>query len=94
MNRRRLVLVLAAALLAPQSVLAHEGDHDHPDSPRPPQRVSPPTAPASTGGMYRWTDDRGRVHYSQGLESVPEQFRGKAVPLGQASSPAAGSRKP
>jgi hypothetical protein len=44
--------------------------------------------------MYRWKDDRGMVHYSQGLQSVPEPFRATAVPLGQATSPAAEPRKP
>mgnify|MGYP001607221980 CR=1 FL=1 len=48
----------------------------------------------SNAGMYRWKDDRGMVHYSQGLQSVPEPFRATAVPLGQATSPAAEPRKP
>jgi predicted aspartyl protease len=24
---------------------------------------------------YRWTDDQGRVNYSQGIDSIPERFR-------------------
>ena len=28
--------------------------------------------------MFRWTDEQGGVHYTQGLDSVPERFRGKA----------------
>jgi predicted aspartyl protease len=28
--------------------------------------------------MYRWTDDQGGVHYTQGLDSVPARFRSAA----------------
>jgi hypothetical protein len=28
--------------------------------------------------MYRWTDDQGGAHYTQGLDSVPDRFRPKA----------------
>ncbi len=28
--------------------------------------------------MYRWTDDQGAAHYSQGLDSVPERHRSRA----------------
>src|SRR5438132_1274677 len=28
--------------------------------------------------MYRWTDDLGAAHYSQGLDSVPERHRSRA----------------
>ena len=28
--------------------------------------------------MYRWTDDQGGVHYTQGLDSVPDRQRPKA----------------
>lgn len=28
--------------------------------------------------MYRWTDDQGSAHYTQGLDSVPDRFRSKA----------------
>ena len=94
MNRFLSVLLLVVPLLVPIPSLAHEGHDEHPDSPPPPQRVSQPTAPPSTSGLYRWTDDRGRVNYSQGLQSVPERFRATAVPLGQATSPAAEPRKP
>jgi hypothetical protein len=58
-------------------------------SERPPARQEAPQARAAQGpagavAMYRWIDGAGRVHYTQGLDSIPEQFRDKAVPLGQA----------
>lgn len=84
MNRFLSVLLLAVLLLVPIPSLAHEGHGDHPDA-RQPERVSQPTAPPSTNGLYRWADDTGQVHYSQGLNSVPEQFRSRAVPLGQST---------
>lgn len=28
--------------------------------------------------MYRWTDEQGGTHYTQGIDSVPERFRSKA----------------
>src|SRR3989304_8551949 len=39
--------------------------------------------------MYRWTDEQGGIHYSQGIYSVPERFRSKAQLLAFPSSPAA-----
>ena len=44
------------------------------------------TAPVSAQ-IYRWTDERGEVRFSQGIQSVPPQFRGGAVAVGAASSP-------
>ncbi len=82
MNRFLSVPLMVVTLLAPMPSLAHEGHEEHPDA-RQPERVSQPTAPPSTNGLYRWADDTGQVHYSQGLNSVPEQFRSRAVPLGQ-----------
>src|SRR5690349_24140080 len=38
--------------------------------------------------IYRWTDERGDVRFSQGIQSVPPQFRGVAVAVGAADSPA------
>jgi hypothetical protein len=41
--------------------------------------------------IYRWTDERGEVRFSQGIHSVPPQFRGGAVIVGspsQAPAPA------
>ena len=30
---------------------------------------------------YRWTDEQGKVHYSEGLDSVPSQYRATARPI-------------
>ena len=38
--------------------------------------------------MYRWTDERGGIHYSQGIYSVPERFRSKAQLLAFPERPA------
>lgn len=37
--------------------------------------------------MYRWTDDAGGVHYTDGPNSVPERFRSRATPLHMPSTP-------
>jgi hypothetical protein len=39
--------------------------------------------------IYRWTDERGEVRYSQGINSIPPQFRGGAVMMSTPSQPAA-----
>jgi len=39
--------------------------------------------------IYRWVDDEGTVHYSTGIESVPERFRPVAEPLGVPTAPQA-----
>jgi hypothetical protein len=39
--------------------------------------------------MYRWTDDQGGAHYSQGLDSVPERHRSRAQLLAYPETPAA-----
>ena len=48
--------------------------------------------------MYRWTDDQGAAHYSQGLDSVPERYRSRAqllvYPETPAAAPAASSGSP
>src|SRR5688572_5065831 len=47
--------------------------------------------------IYRWTDERGEVRFSQGINSVPPQFRGGAVIVGspsQAPPPALASPAP
>ena len=80
---RPVSIVLAALLLAPVPAWAHSEGPPHAE-PGQSQQASQPRD--SGGGMVRWTDDRGMVHYSQGLQSVPEQFRSRAVPLGQATS--------
>ncbi|MGH7420649.1 MAG: aspartyl protease family protein, partial [Candidatus Rokuibacteriota bacterium] len=36
--------------------------------------------------IYRWTDERGAVRYSQGIHSVPPPFRGGAVMMMSAPS--------
>jgi predicted aspartyl protease len=41
------------------------------------------------GQVYRYTDERGQNHYADGLEKIPEQYRGVAVPLGMRNAPAA-----
>jgi predicted aspartyl protease len=38
--------------------------------------------------IYRWTDEQGNPHYSQGLDSVPERFRAAARPVAPQSAPA------
>ncbi|HKZ05340.1 MAG TPA: aspartyl protease family protein [Methylomirabilota bacterium] len=35
-------------------------------------------APEASAQIYRWTDDQGRVNYSQGVDSIPERFRSGA----------------
>jgi hypothetical protein len=30
---------------------------------------------------YRWVDEQGKVHYSEGLDSVPPQYRATAKPI-------------
>ena len=39
--------------------------------------------------IYRWTDERGEIRYSQGIHSIPPQFRGGAVMMSTPSQPAA-----
>ena len=41
--------------------------------------------------IYRWVDDKGVRHYSEGIDTVPEQFRKTAVPLELRNEPAAPS---
>ncbi len=53
-------------------------------------------APASAQ-IYRWTDERGEVRFSQGINSVPPQLRGGAVIVGspsQAPPPAPATPEP
>jgi predicted aspartyl protease len=42
----------------------------------------------SEAQIYRWVDDRGGRHYSQGIDTVPEKFRKTAVPLDLRNTPA------
>jgi hypothetical protein len=39
------------------------------------------TAPA-TAEIVKYTDDKGTTHYVEGIQSVPQPFRARAVPLG------------
>ncbi|MBI4587247.1 MAG: DUF4124 domain-containing protein [Candidatus Rokubacteria bacterium] len=41
----------------------------------------------SLAQVYRWVDPQGRVHYSEGLDSVPSQFRSTAKPMDFPKSP-------
>jgi predicted aspartyl protease len=45
----------------------------------------------ATGGapLYRWTTESGEVHYTQGLESIPERYRGGARVVGHPERPEA-----
>jgi hypothetical protein len=46
--------------------------------------------PQSAGAqMYRWVDEGGGVHYSEGIDSVPERHRSRAVPLSHQKLPSA-----
>ncbi len=45
-------------------------------------------ATATSAQIYRWTDERGEVRYSQGINSVPPQARGGAVMMSTPSQPA------
>ncbi|HEX4995165.1 MAG TPA: aspartyl protease family protein [Methylomirabilota bacterium] len=44
--------------------------------------------------IYRWTDERGEVRFSQGIHSVPPQFRGAAVMVAAPSQPAPTTPEP
>lgn len=39
-------------------------------------------APAAEAQLYRWTNDRGEVHLTQGIDSVPERYRAGATLVG------------
>jgi len=46
-------------------------------------------APAARADIYRWVDERGNVHYSDSIDSVPERVRQRATrPQYQSSPPA------
>ncbi|HUG37802.1 MAG TPA: retroviral-like aspartic protease family protein [Candidatus Limnocylindrales bacterium] len=47
--------------------------------------------------LFRWTNEKGEVHFSEGVESVPQRFRANSVILGHpqqrpAPAPAAATR--
>jgi len=37
--------------------------------------------------IYRWVDDNGVPHFADGIDSVPDRYRGRAVPLGLKNAP-------
>jgi hypothetical protein len=44
----------------------------------PPDTPQPAVPAASQGGrLYRWVDDQGVVHFTQGWDAVPERYRGQ-----------------
>jgi predicted aspartyl protease len=51
--------------------------------------VLPLSAAPAWAQMYRWTDDQGGVHYTQGLDSVPDRLRLKAQMMVFPERPAA-----
>jgi predicted aspartyl protease len=44
--------------------------------------------------MYHWTDEQGGIHYSQGIDSVPDRFRSKAQLLAFPDRPASPAADP
>lgn len=48
-------------------------------------------ATPATAEIHKWIDDGGGAHYSEGLESVPERYRARAIPLGFRNQPAPSS---
>jgi len=56
---------------------------------------------SASAQMFRWTDDQGGIHYTQGVDNVPERFRAKAQMMAlperapaPPASPAAGESAP
>jgi predicted aspartyl protease len=43
--------------------------------------------PAAHAEIYRYTDEQGHSYYVDGLQNVPERFRGGAVPIGMRNLP-------
>jgi hypothetical protein len=43
------------------------------------------TTPAAAE-IFRYTDERGTNHYVEGIESVPQQYRARAAPLGMSNN--------
>ena len=44
--------------------------------------------------IYRWVDDNGVPHFTDGIDSVPDRYRARAVPLGLKNAPAPGPGGP
>ena len=63
-----------------------------PDAPTAPPPTAPadrpapsapgPSAPVPSqlGQLYRWVDDQGTVHWTQGLDAVPQRYRSRPAP--------------
>lgn len=45
------------------------------------------TPPGAMAEVYRWVDQRGIVHYSEGIDSIPRRFRSSAKPVFFPKSP-------
>lgn len=41
---------------------------------------------AASGDIFKYTDERGTNHYVEGIESVPQQYRARAVPVGMSNN--------
>lgn len=48
-------------------------------------------AAPSAAQIYRWVDETGVPHFSEGIDSVPGRYRSTAVPLGLRNAPLAPS---
>ena len=53
-----------------------------------------PCPSTASAQIYRWTDERGDIHYSQGIDSVPDHLRAKAQLLAHPERPAAPATSP
>lgn len=42
--------------------------------------------PPASAEIFKYTDDRGTNHYVEGLDSVPQPYRARAVPLGMSNN--------
>jgi predicted aspartyl protease len=45
--------------------------------------------PFATAQIFRWTDDQGTTHFTEGLQGVPERYRSRAVPVSPRVAPSA-----
>lgn len=48
----------------------------------------------ATAQVYHWVDDHGTIHYTTGIESVPEQYRDRAREFAESSVPPGGQEPP
>ena len=44
---------------------------------------------AAHAQIFRWTDDQGHVHYTDGALGIPERYRSRATPIGLTNAPPA-----